>query len=247
MSSRDQSSGGRLTTLLVSAVASIVPLLRPAEPLAQPAFPPVPDSEITADGLYPLDPSVLGVVAWLRPDVDLSDYTRIYAMHTAIQFRDVPQRWHNARSIETATAFHIDDGRQQQLRDLFEASFKESLASVRAFETSNEVGRNVLLVQGILTDVISGVPPYLPGSTVTNIRWPWEANLVLEVRDSMTYTVLARTVERQRIDGPIDASLVSAMTPRIVHDWTHTLLTRLEDLRGLYPSRLSRRDEQREE
>ena len=98
-----------------------------------------------------------------RPDIDLSDYTEFLAGGTAIQFRDVPDRWHNSRSIETADAFYIDERRKASLRELFDDAFDNALDGVRSFDRATEAGPNAIAVQGFLTDVISGVPPYIPG------------------------------------------------------------------------------------
>ena len=246
MSSREKLLDRNLTTIVLSAATYILLLSHPGKTDAQPALPTVPDAEVTADGLYPLDPSIIGA-AWVRPDADLSRYRRVFVMPTAVQFRDIRNRWHNSRSLETAHAFHVDDGRKARLREIFHESFDKAFAGVRSFEPSDEIGRDVVLVQGFLTDVISGVPPHTPGSGVMNIRWAWEANIVMEIRDSMTHTILARTVERQRIDGPIDATMVGALTPTIVKGWTRLLVRRLDVLRGLYPSRLSRMEERSRE
>ncbi len=242
MSSPHEAHGRSLKSKAVLAAAGILMALTLTHAGAQPELPILLDGEVTADGLYPLDPSVMGA-AWIRPDIDLSDYPRLYAGGTAIQFRDVRDRWHNSRSIETAAAFYIDEPRKEALRKLFDEAFEDALARVRTFERTTETGPDVLVVQGFLTDVISGVPPYLPGSAITNIRWPWEASIVLELRDSVTLTVLARTVSRERINGPVDATMVNALTPRVTKAWAQLLVTRLEQLRSFYPSRLSRLDE----
>ncbi len=131
-----------------------------------------------------------------------------------------------------------------RLRELFGESFYEAISGVRSYELSNELGRDVLMVQGFLTNVISGVPPDLPGLSVESVRWALEAHIVIELRDSMSGEVLARTVDRERIDGPVDGGLVWALTPRIAQGWSTLLVTRLRELSNLYPSRLRRLQEQ---
>lgn len=231
---------------MLSAAAGCALLWHAGESGAQPVFQTGADVEVTEDGLHPLDRSIMGA-AWVRPDADLSDYTRIYAMPAGVQFRDIPDRWYTIRTMETASAFHVSDERQTQLREVFRESFSETVSEARVYEPADGPGRDVLLVQAFLTDVISGVPPDIPGSAITNIKWAWEANIVLELRDSMSDTVLARTVERQRMDGPFDATLVAALTPNIVDGWSRLLVRRLTALRGLYPSRLQRLDERSRE
>lgn len=234
--------GNNVPTVVLAAVAGWALLWHTGESGAQPVLATGPEAEITEDGLHPLDQSVMGA-AWVRPDLDLSRYARIFAGPTAVQFRDVPERWYTMRTLETATEFHVSDTMQARLRELFRESFDEAISAVRSYEPTEEVGRDVLMVQGFLTDVISGVPPDLPGSVVTDIKWAWEVNIVLELRDSMSDEVLARTVERQRMDGPLYAGMVWALTPSIVDGWSRLLIRRLEGLTDLYPSRLSRLQE----
>ncbi len=231
----------RVPTAVLSAAAGLVLLWHTGESGAQPILATGPDAEVTADGLYPLDPSIMGA-AWVRPDLDLSRYTRVFFLPTAVQFRDVAERTNTARTI--AAEFPVSDARKARLRELFEESFYQALSDVRSYELSDEVGRDVLLVQGILIDVISGVPPDRPGSVITNIRWAWEANIVMELRDSISYQVQARTVQRQRIDGPMYVGMVWALTPTIVRGWSLLLIRRLRELSDLYPSRLRRLHEQ---
>ncbi len=243
---REKPMSSGLGRAVLSAAAGWLLLWHAGNGAAQPVFQTGADVEVTEDGLHPLDRSIMGV-AWVRPDADLSDYTSVFAMPAGVQFRDVPDRWYTRRTMETAEAFHVSEERKTRLREMFRESFSEAITDVRAYELADGPGRDVLLVQAFLTDVISGVPPDLPGSAITNIKWAWEANIVLELRDAMSDTVLARTVERQRMDGPFDAAIVAALTPTIVDGWSRLLVRRLTALRDLYPSRLQRLDERNRE
>ncbi len=155
-------------------------------------------------------------------------------MPAAVQFRDVPERQHNIRSMATADSFFVNESRKARLRELFEEAFYEAVGHVESYELSDEVGRDVLIVRGLLTDVISGVPPNVVGSVSTSsIRWMWEADIVLELRDSLSDVVLARTADRERIDGLFNAGLEVAVTPRVAQSWSQLLVGRLEDVSGL--------------
>lgn len=223
----------RLPTTVLSAAAGLVLLWHAGESGAQTVLASGPDAEVTDDGLHRVDPSIMGA-AWVRPDLDLSRYNRIYFMPAAVQFRDVPERRHTVRSIETAESFFVNDSGKARLRELFGEKFYEAVGEIGSYELSDEVGRDVLMVQGILTDVISGVPPDMPGSIVTSsVRWAWETTIIIELRDSMSNDALARTADRERVDGPFDAGLVSTMTPRIVENWSRLLIARLELLSDL--------------
>ena len=61
----------------------------------------------------------------------------------------------------------------------------------------------------------------------------WEANIVLELRDSMSDVVLARTADRERVDGPFDAGMEAAVTSRVAQSWSQLLVGRLEEVSGL--------------
>ena len=236
----------RVPTAVLSAAAGLVVLWHTGESGAQPVLVTGPDAEVTGDGLYRVDPSIMPA-AWVKPDVDLSRYTRIFFMPTVVQFRQMPERRHTPRIMDTRTEFPVSDLTRAQLRELFGESFYEAVSGVRSYEFSNVLGRDVLMVQGFLTDVISGIPPDLAGSLHNTVRWALEANIVIELRDSMSGEVLARTVDRERIDGPFNADAVRVLTPRIAQGWSRLLVRRLRELSNLYPSRLRRLQELSEE
>ncbi len=229
----------RLLTVVLSAAAGSVLLWHMGESVAQPVLETGPDAEVTADGLYPVHPSIMPA-AWVRLDVDLSHYTRIFFMPTVTQFREMPERRYIARRTDSRTEFPVSDLMRARLSEVFGESFYEAVSGVRSYELSNELGRDVLMVQGFLTDVISGVPPVLAGSNVSTVRLALEANIVIELRDSMSGEILARTLDHQRAEGPFDSDQMWGITSRIAQSWSRLLVRRLRELSGLYPSRLRR-------
>jgi len=190
-----------------------------------------PTIEITEDGLVRVDPLMMGA-AWVKPDLDLKHYSKLYFMPVVVQYREVRQV-RNARSKESEGSFVASSS----LKTIFENSFAEhfyrAVSSTSSYQLSEEVGREVLLIQGYMTDVISGVPPDMPQAYTTTIRWLWEAGAVLELRDSMTGELLARTADRRRADGPLDANLAWTFTPRATLKWSRLLIRRLEELGDL--------------
>lgn len=200
---------------------------------------PVLENEVSADGLHRVDPSIIDN-AWLRVEWDLSRYTRIFVMPTVVLFRDIPDPPRNARAAEQTAAFPVNEPIQARLREVFGESFHAAMSKMQAFDVSSELGRDVLIVRGLLTDVVTGLPPDFAGSNVSTIRWAWEANVVIEIRDSMSDEVLARTLDRQRVEGPVDADQLWGLAPRITREWSQLLAGHLTALAGLYPSRLWR-------
>ncbi len=232
----------RVPTAVLSAAAGLVLLWHAGKTGAQPVLETGPDAEVTGDGLYRVHPSIMPD-AWIRPDVDLSHYTRIFFMPTAVLFRGMPERRYTARVLESSTEFPVSDLMRARLREVFGESFYESVSGVQSYELSNELGRDVLMVRGFLTDVISGVPPDRAGINVSAVKWAFDAHIVIELRDSMSDEVLARTIDSQRIEGPFDADKMWLVTSQIAETWSRLLVRRLRELSDLYPSRLRRLQE----
>lgn len=192
------------------------------------------DAQVTADGLHRVDPSQIDDPAWVSEDLDLSRYNRVYFMPTAVVFRDVPERNVSVRTMDANDVFFVNEVRKTRLAETFGESFREAAEVIVSFEVSEDVGRDVLMIGGLLTDVTSGVPPEIRGaSSQSSVGWAWEANIIMELRDSMSDDVLARTVNRERIEGPFDVAEVGPLTSRISTEWSRLLMRRLEELRGL--------------
>ena len=221
----------RLPATLV-AVAAPVLLWQPGASLAQVAVETGPEAEVTADGLHRVPPSIM-TGTWTKPDLDLSRYSRIFFLPTIVQFREIPERRYSARAMANDTAFPINDLRQERLRELFGEDLYEAVSNLRSYELSEELGRDVLMIQGFLTDVASGVPPDNTTAFGAVIRMAWEVSLVMELRDSMSNEILARTIESQRINGPMDAGAVFSLTPRLTQDWSRQLVRSLDELSDL--------------
>ena len=88
--------------------------------------------------------------AWVRPDFDLSGYTRLLLMPTAVQFRDVPERSNDARTRAMTQYFPVEDGRKEWMlrtwRTAVEARFSED-SRIEGFQGGTA---NVLAVQVFL-------------------------------------------------------------------------------------------------
>ena len=217
---------------ILSAVAGVILLWYAGASSAQPLLATGPEAEITDDGLHRVDHSIMDA-AWVKPDLDLTRYTKIFFMPTGVQFRNVGNRAFAPRGRDSGTEFPVSDPRRAQLRELWGETFYQDLAEVESYEMYEGVGRDVLMVQGFLTDVISGVPPDTPGSSTGSILYPWAADIVLEIRDSMSNDILARAADRRRTEGPIDVAAVYAHTRATVRRWSLLMCMRLEELSDL--------------
>jgi hypothetical protein len=88
------------------------------------------------------------------------------------------------------------------------------------------------MVQGFLVDVSSDLPPAETGTAfIQNLSW--EATIVLELRDSMSDDILARTVERERVQEIVDSGLLPEQMRQLVRRWARLLHTRFDELTAI--------------
>jgi hypothetical protein len=209
---------------------------------AQLSAQPVSEVEITADGLHRVDPTIIPS-AWLHPDADLASYSRAFILPTFILYRELSAPSRSAWADSNRSAFPLSDSMKARLEESFGEAFHEIMDNQRAFETGKKLGRDVVMIRGYLSDVATGLPPDKAGADVDQIRWAWEANLTLELVDSMSDTVLFRSVDRQRIEGPLDADILYGLAPRVARQWSRTMADHIQELSSFYPSRLYRMQE----
>lgn len=210
------------STIAVTALTALGLVTFASSGRAQLALATGEDAAVSEDGLHRVDASVMAAT-WVKPDLDLSGYERIFFMPTIVVFRNLDDAQANQFNVQTGEIYPVPEARQEQIRADFGEDFHDAVSGLDAYDLTDRVGRNVLLVRGELLDMISGVPPDLAGSRSGTLRWAWEATLLVEIRDSMSDEILARTVERQRADGPIAINEVSVLTPRLIDNWAHRL------------------------
>ncbi len=222
----------RIPPAILSAAAGLVLLWHVGGSGAQPRLATGTDADVTGEGLHRVDPLIMEA-AWVRPDLDLSRYERILYMPAGVQFRDVGTREHDVRSRANTTDFPIDDATRALFREAWGEAFYENLAQVRSYEFYEGVGSDVLVVQGFLIDVVSHIPPEIPGSSVSFIRDPWTVSVVLELRDSMSNEILARTIDTRNVEGLVDVGTVWVHTEALIQRWALQLCDRLRELSDL--------------
>ncbi len=222
----------RIPPAILSAAAGLVLLGHAGGSGAQPILATGSDADVTAEGLHRVHPSIMEA-AWVKPDLDLSRYTRILLMPTAVQFREADERSYNARTSISLTEFALDDDKKEWLRGVWRRAVDAQFAQKQSYELGYEVGSDVLVVQGFLVDVVSHIPPDSAGSNFTVVTDPWIASVVLELRDATTAELLARTMDRSHGTGQMTTGTVWILTDNLVQRWAQILSERLEQLSDL--------------
>jgi hypothetical protein len=155
----------------------------------------------TYDGMVPVRDSGMKE-AWVKPDIDISSYRRILLLPAEVQFRAVRPGAGKATFATQDRNFPVSPENQQRLIETVTTVFREELGESRNLTLTNEPGPDVLLVRISLIDIVSKVPPEVPGRTDTFLDEFGAATLVLELQDSMSGEILARAVDRRAAEPP---------------------------------------------
>ncbi len=176
---------------------------------ASPTIQTGPDAAVSFDGLHEIDNSRADI-AWARPDIDLSSYTSILPVSLGIEYTEVANKANTAVTRTQRGPYFIDDKARAEFEVLVGEIFMEELQKSDRFRIVDERGPNTLIVAGGLLDVTSQVPPTRVGSSsriyLSSIG---DATLVLEIRDSETNRILARSIDRRAAE-PIGSSFQTA-------------------------------------
>ena len=188
-----------------------------------------PEAEQSFDGLNVVDNSRADL-AWARPDFNLDGYTKIWPVGAGIEYRPVKNRGKSTMDRSRGGPYFIDDKARGKFEKLVGETFKEELQKIERFEVVDGPGPDVLMVRGALLDVTSMVPPDLTSARSTiYLRNIGDATLVLELRDSETGTILARSADRRAAESIGDTfrqanSVTTAVeVKRLIRYWASRL------------------------
>jgi hypothetical protein len=196
-----------------------------------------PDAEVTYDGLTRVDNTVMDA-AWKLADLDLSGYTKVKMLGAGIEFRHAtgPTSGSTASMRRSGQSeFPLDESQQERLRQTITEAFTAEMSNSERFELVDTMGPDTLLVRGVLLDVVSRVPPDRIGRSQVFLSSVGEATLVLELRDSVTFGILARAVDRRAAARPGSSMQSNTVTNwaevrRLANRWAQQLRAGLESL-----------------
>ena len=193
-----------------------------------------PEAEVTFDGLHKVKGGRADK-AWARPDLDLSQYSKIMLQGAGIEYRPggVSGRSFSARS--RGGPYEVTENQKARLRELVAEVFLDELGKSEHFAIVTEPGPDVLLIRGALLDVVSWVPPEPIGRGDIYISQVGEATLILELRDSITEAILVRAIDARAVEthGIGNLSYSSPVTNQadvkiVVRSWARLLRERLD-------------------
>ena len=196
----------------------------------QPTIQTGPNAETTFDGLVRIDNSRFAG-AWIDPDVDLTQYTKIIPGGAEFEFRNVQRTTASQARRSNEREFWISDTSRQRLIDTVSEVFREELERSEHFTVTEEPGPDTLIIVGALHDIVSRVPPEDVGRSEVWLRSVGEATLIIQLHDSLSNEVIYRAVERRAAESP-GGQMVRANTATTwteVRRWARRWAVRLRE------------------
>lgn len=174
------------------------------------------DAEMTHDGLTRVDRTIMDAV-WAREDIDLTGVTKVMIHSLGVEYRNDSGPYSgragtgSGRTRSGQTEFQLDADTRALFEEEIGAAFLEEFQRSTVFEVVDEPGPDVLGLHLGLLDVVSRVPPDSIGRSRVFLDSVGEATLVLELRDSVSHTVLARAVDRRAAQS---GQMIESSAPR---------------------------------
>jgi len=193
-----------------------------------------PEAEVTFDGLHEVTGGTADQ-AWARPGIDISQYSKIMLKGVGVEYRPGGEEGRTYHARAQGGPFEVTAEQREEFEKEMKEAFREELARSEHFELVDQTGPEVLLIIGGLLDVVSYVPPEPIGRGEIFLSQVGEATLVLEIRDSITQTVLVRAIDRRAAESVGDFQSSNRVTNRaevrrLAKSWARSLRARLDEL-----------------
>jgi len=160
-----------------------------------------PDAETSFDGLVRIDNArFLG--AWVDPEIDLTQYTKIIPGGAEFEFRAVRNTGNTQRARSSQTEFWISEDNKQRLTETVSDIFAEELQASEHFTMTDEADVDALIIVGGLHDIVSQTPPQMVGRGDIFLSSLGEATLIIELKDSLSGETIYRAIERRAVQNP---------------------------------------------
>ena len=191
--------------------------------------------QTTFDGLE-LRPKTKLAVVYLRPDADFSGYRKVALLDCAVAFKKDWQRNQNSTNPLAISAKDMDDIRKA-LGTMFSEVFRDVLTK-GGYELTDKAGDDVLVLRPAIIDLnISSPAAAEAGRSKTYATSAGAMTMYLEVYDSSTNEILARTVDRKQATDYARMTWQNSATNktearRMLTDWAETLRAGLDTLRA---------------
>ncbi|MBW2693275.1 MAG: DUF3313 family protein [Deltaproteobacteria bacterium] len=188
----------------------------------------VPD--VTHDGLERIENSRVAL-AWVKPDVDFSQYTHVGLLDCMVSFR---RNWRmNHSGVRTRDMERI----KRDLADEFRTVFTQELEN-GGFPVVEAPDDHVLLIRPAIIDLNVAAPDTnSAGRSDSFTASPGQMTLVIELFDSVSNEILARAIDRRTARNVGNIRWTTRGTNRdaarrILRRWAGMLVAKLDEVHG---------------
>lgn len=191
--------------------------------------------EITEDGLKKLEGTDLSLV-YAMPDASLSGYEKVMLADATVAFKKNWQRDQN-RSYAFKVRAQDMERIKEETAQLFREVFTEELTA-GGYQLTDQPGEDVLLVRPAIVNLDVNAPDVGTASrTYQYSESAGEMTLYVELYDSVTGSIIAKAMDRQRdrergyLQWQTRVTNVAA-AKRIMKGWAETLRKGLDEARA---------------
>ncbi len=186
--------------------------------------------EVTHDGLERVANSRVER-AWVKPDVDFSQYTEVGLLDCFVSFR---RNWRmNHRGIRTRDMERIKSTLSDEFRKVFTGALEKG-----GYPVVTGAADHVLLIRPAIIDLDVAAPQSSSGGRSDSFTTsPGTMTLVIELYDSVSNEILARAIDRRRARNVGNLQWTTSGTNRdaarkILRRWADLLIEKLDEVHG---------------
>jgi len=156
-----------------------------------------PEAEVTVDGLYRVDNSVMAL-AYVKPDLNLQSYTKLMIDDVVVAYKKDPtSRRDSPGGAGGGANYALSPHQMDVLKSLFQEAVVKELTKDNGYQLVDAPAPDVLRVDCYLIDLVVKVPTQnVTGRQQTFASSYAEVTVVFELHDSESEEVLARVADR---------------------------------------------------
>jgi hypothetical protein len=168
--------------------------------------------EISFDGLH-LDPDSDVALLYSKPDADFSVYEEFIMLESYVAFK---KNWQRDTKVAGRRVSNKDMEKiKVEAGELLHESFKKELDEIGGYKFVDKPGDRVAILRPALIDLEITAPDIAVAGRVTNyVASAGAATLFLEFYDSVSGEILARMVDRRRMQDYGSARWANSVTNR---------------------------------
>jgi len=173
-----------------------------------------PDAEISVDGLYRVDNSVMEL-AYVKPDLNLQIYTKVRIGEIRVAYRKDPKGRRQATTgMPEERNYALSSSQMDVLKGLFREALIKELTKDNGYQLADAPGPDVLHIEAYVIDLVIKVPTQSTAQSQRGAVSSYaDVTAVLELYDSESQEILARLADR---GDPTSAAIWASISPGIV-------------------------------